>query len=175
MFRIPKNPKATAYLADTPAGLNPHESNKVNEKRGLLGLAQGNGPNFAVYDLNADCAHPKLASSIMVPNSKGHMSGWAEDEKHSTSPGVSRAGRHHAIIDVTDPYNAKWLLNWTFPGDGRPHDVSTNKDGTRLYAGQAGNFGAPRDNSSFGPDGLVILDVERHPVASPQSTNPNYQ
>ena len=25
----PRNPKATAYLADTPAGLNPHESNKV--------------------------------------------------------------------------------------------------------------------------------------------------
>jgi hypothetical protein len=25
-----------------------HESNKVNEKRGLLGLAQGNGPNFCL-------------------------------------------------------------------------------------------------------------------------------
>src|SRR5215468_4349170 len=69
----PTNPQATAYLADTPAGLNPHETNKVNEARGLLGLAQNNGPNFAVYDLNGDCAHPKLASSITVPNSRGHM------------------------------------------------------------------------------------------------------
>jgi hypothetical protein len=59
----PKNPQATAYLTDTPAGLDPHESNKVNEKRGLLGLAQNNGPNFAVYDLNEDCAHPRLASN----------------------------------------------------------------------------------------------------------------
>ena len=59
----PRNPKATAYLADTPAGLNPHETNKVNEARGLLGLAQSNGPNFAVYDLNGDCAHLSLASS----------------------------------------------------------------------------------------------------------------
>src|SRR3974390_1157990 len=77
----PKNPKATAYLADAPAGLSPHETNKVNEERGLLGLAQSNGPNFAVYDLNGDCAHPRLASSITVPNSFGHMGGWADDGK----------------------------------------------------------------------------------------------
>src|SRR3979411_2943299 len=30
----PTKPQATAYLADTPAGLNPHENNKVNEERG---------------------------------------------------------------------------------------------------------------------------------------------
>src|SRR5205085_2191085 len=42
----PKNPHPTAYLAETAAGLNPHENNKVNEARGLLGLAQRNGPNF---------------------------------------------------------------------------------------------------------------------------------
>ena len=47
----PRNPHATAYLDETKAGLNPHENNKVNHERGLLGLAQSNGPNFAVYDL----------------------------------------------------------------------------------------------------------------------------
>ena len=73
-----EHPRITAYLADTPAGLNPHENIKVNQARGLLGLAESNGPNFAVYDLNEDCAHPKLASSITVPNSRGHMGGWAE-------------------------------------------------------------------------------------------------
>jgi hypothetical protein len=156
----PKNPHATAYLADSPAGLSPHETNKVNEARGLLGLSQSNGPNFAVYDLNGDCAHPKLASSITVPNSKGHMGGWAEDGKTFYIGQQFRGvGGILPIIDVTNPYNAKWLLNWTFTGDGRPHDVSTNKDGTRLYAGQPGNFGAPANDSSFGPDGLVILDV----------------
>ncbi len=181
------HPHATAYLADSPAGLSPHETNKVNEARGLLGLSQSNGPNFAVYDLNGDCAHPKLASSITVPNSKGHMGGWAEDGKTFYIGQQFRGvGGILPIIDVTNPYNAKWLLNWTFTGDGRPHDVSTNKDGTRLYAGQPGNFGAPANDSSFGPDGLVILDVsdiqlrrpnphgrERHSVASSQSTHPN--
>ena len=38
----PTNPRASAYLADTPAGLNPHENNKVSEARGLLALAQNN-------------------------------------------------------------------------------------------------------------------------------------
>ena len=46
----PTNPQPTAYLADTPAALNPHENIKVNQARGLLGLAQSNGPNFTVYE-----------------------------------------------------------------------------------------------------------------------------
>jgi len=156
----PKNPVATAYLNDTPAGLNPHENIKVNQARGLLGLAQSNGPNFAVYDLNEDCAHPKLASSITVPNSSGHMGGWAEDGKtYYIGQSFRGVGGIMPIIDVTDPYNAKWLLNWTFSGDGRPHDLSTNQESTRMYVGQPGNFGQPITNSSFGPDGLVILDI----------------
>ncbi|HKC43332.1 MAG TPA: hypothetical protein VKC64_05860 [Burkholderiales bacterium] len=156
----PRHPRPTAYLDETKAGLNPHENNKVNHARGLLGLAQSNGPNFAVYDLNEDCAHPKLASTFDVPNSSGHMGGWAEDGKtYYIGQSFRGVGGILPIIDVTDPYNAKWLLNWTFTGDGRPHDLSTNKSGTRLYAGQPGNFGAAANNSSFGPDGLVILDV----------------
>jgi len=156
----PKNPKPTAYLNNTPAGLNPHENIKVNQARKLLALAQSNGPNFAVYDLSADCAHPKLASSITVPASSGHMGGWAEDGRtYYIGQSFRGVGGILPVIDVSDPYNAKWLLNWTFTGDGRPHDLSTNKEGTRLYAGQPGNFGVAPTNSSVGPDGLVILDV----------------
>ena len=156
----PRNPHPTAYLDDTAAGLNPHENNKVNQARGLLGLAQSNGPNFAVYDLNEDCAHPKLASAFDVPKGSGHMGGWAEDGKtYYIGQSFRGVGGILPIIDVTDPYDAKWLLNWTFTGDGRPHDLSTNKAGTRLYAGQPGNFAVAPNNSSFGPDGLVILDV----------------
>ena len=156
----PTNPRPTAYLDDTPAGLNPHENVKVNQKRGLLGLAQSNGPNFAVYDLSKDCAHPILASSITVPGSSGHMGGWAEDGMtYYIGQSFRGVGGTLPIIDVSDPYNAKHLLTWTFLGDGRPHDLSTNTDGTRLYSGQPGTFGAAANSSSFGPDGLVILDV----------------
>src|SRR4029077_12123262 len=167
----PKNPQPTAYLAETKAGLNPHENNKVNQARGLLGLAQSNGSNFAVYDLNGDCAHPKLASHFDVPNSSGHMGGWAEDGK-TYYIGQSFRGVNGIlpIIDVKDPYNAKWLLNWTFTGDGRPHDVSTNKDDTRLYAAQPGNFHAPPNKSSVRPEGVLFLDV-----SGIQSRRPNPQ
>src|SRR4029434_8193311 len=133
---------------------------RVKRAASIRGLAQSNGPNFAVYDVSGDCAHPKLASSITVPASSGHMGGWAEDGKtYYIGQNFRGVGGILPIIDVTDPYNAKWLLNWKFTGDGRPHHVSTNKDGSGWYAGQAGTFAAPRDNSSFGPDGLVILDV----------------
>jgi len=156
----PANPRPTAYLNETLAALNPHENIKVNQARGLLGLAQSNGPNFAVYDLSADCEHPKLASSITVPNSSGHMGGWAEDgNTYYIGQSFRGVGGILPIVDTTDPYNARWLLNWTFTGDGRPHDLSTNGDGTRMYSGQPGNFGVAPTNSSFGPDGLVILDV----------------
>jgi hypothetical protein len=81
--------------------------------------------------------------------------------------------RKGPIIDVSDPYDAKWMLNWQFMlanPNGRPHDLSTNANGTRLYAGQPGNFGAAPNNSSFGPDGLVILDTSdiTYRVANPQ-------
>jgi hypothetical protein len=156
----PANPRATDYLAETAAGLNPHENLKVNAARGLLALAQSGGPNFAVYDLNEDCAHPRLASTFDVPDSKGHMGGWAEDGKtYYIGQSFRGVGGIMPIIDVTDPYHAKWLLNWTFSGDGRPHDLSTNQSGTRMYSGQPGNFGVAPNNSSYGPDGLVILDM----------------
>jgi hypothetical protein len=167
----PKHPQATEYLAETQAGLNPHENNKVNQARGLLGLAQSNGPNFAVYDLNGDCAHPKLASELNVQGSKGHMGGWAADGKtYYIGQQFRGVGGILPVIDVTDPYNANVFTTWTFNGDGRPHDLSTNQSGTRLYAGQPGNFHAPPGDSSFGPDGLVILDTSdiEYRIPNPQ-------
>src|SRR4051794_24486670 len=71
----PANPRITGYLDDTPAALNPHENLKANQARKLLGVAESNGPNFAVYDLS-DCTRPILKSSITVTGSQAHMGGW---------------------------------------------------------------------------------------------------
>jgi hypothetical protein len=155
----PTNPRPTAYLDDTPAGLNPHENLKVNEARKLLGVAQSNGPNFAVYDLS-DCAHPILKGSITVAGSQGHMGGWAQDGMtYYIGQNFRGVGGTMPIIDVADPSNPKVLLTWTFTGDGRPHDLMTNKDGTRMYVVQPGAYGEPPTDSFVGPELLMILDV----------------
>jgi hypothetical protein len=74
----------------------------------------------------------------------------------SAHPGAVSA-RIMPIVDVSDPSNPNHLLNWQFPGDGRPHDTYFSEDGTRLYAAQPGQFGDT--GSSIDPNGLVILDV----------------
>ena len=154
----PRHPQPTAYLDDTPAGRNPHETLKVNEARKLLAVAESNGPNLAVYDLSADCRHPVLKSSITLPGSQAHMGGWAPDGKtYYVGQNNRGIGGTLPVVDVSDPSNAKLLLTWKFTGDGRPHDVNLNASGTRLYAGQPGTFG--NTGSSVGADGLVLLDV----------------
>jgi hypothetical protein len=153
-----RHPRPTAYLDDTPAARNPHETLKVNQSRKLLAVAENNGPGFAVYDLSADCRHPVLKSNITLPGSQAHMGGWAPDGKtYYVGQNNRGIGGTLPVVDVTDPSNAKLLLTWKFSGDGRPHDVNLNASGTRLYAGQAGLFG--NTGSSIGPDGLVVLDV----------------
>ena len=154
----PRNPRPAAYLNDTAAARNPHETLKVNQARKLLAVAENNGPGFAVYDLSGDCRHPVLKSNIMLPGSRAHMGGWAPDGK-TYYVGQANRGSNGTlpIVDVADASNPRLLLTWKFPGDGRPHDVNLNAAGTRLYAGQPGVFG--NTDSSIGPDGLVVLDV----------------
>jgi hypothetical protein len=152
----PRNPQATAVL-DTPAMLNPHESLKVNKGRQLLAGVQNNGPGFAIYDVS-DCAQPVLKASVVLPDSFGHAGNFTPDGLTYYATQTFRGlGGIMPIIDVSDPSNPKHLVNWQFSGDGRSHDVSFNKDGTRLYAPQPGQFG--NTGSSIGPNGLVILDV----------------
>ena len=107
----PQHLQPTAYLDDTPAGRNPHETLKVNEARKLLAVAENNGPNFAVYDLSADCRHPALKSSITLPGSQAHMGGWAPDGKtYCVGQNNRGIGATMSVVDVTDPSNAKLLL-----------------------------------------------------------------
>src|SRR5215471_2715289 len=75
----PRHPRVSAYLDDTAAARAPHETVQVHATRKLLAVGENNGPNFAVYDLSADCRHPVLKSSIDLPGSVGHMGAFAPD------------------------------------------------------------------------------------------------
>ncbi len=145
----PTSPRNTAALM-TPAMLDPWESLKVNERRGLLGADAGwnvGGPVFFdVYDLKQDCAQPQLLSSTPTQTPIGHEGEWAPD-------GLTYyVGLAHSAIDVSNP-----SLPLPIPQTdtlGSLHGLSLNEDGTRMYAVSIGQI-AP---GSCG-NGLVIYDT----------------
>jgi hypothetical protein len=164
----PANPVISTYLDDTPAMLDPHETLKAHDGRGLLAGAEHTGPGFAVYDIATDCAHPTLLANLNLPGSDGHMGNFSEDGRTyyigQSFRGIN--GWLH-VVDLDDPHNPVELRPWQFLGDGRSHGLWTSEDGTRLYAGQPGQFGQEETDSSFGPDGLVILDVSDYQYRRP--------
>ena len=172
----PQHPLVSAYLDDTPAALSPHETVQTNDRSHLLVAAQNNGPDFAVYDISADCRHPVFLADIQLQGSHGHMGRFAPDGRtYYISQNFRGVGGFLYIVDLSDPSHPQELPPWQFLGDGRPHSSSLNPEGfqpgvpegTRLYAGQPGEFGAAPTDSSFGPDGLVIEDVSDYQFRRP--------
>jgi hypothetical protein len=163
----PAHPRATTYL-DDPVMLDPHETPKTNDRRKLLAGAQLNGPGFVVYDVS-DCANPVLRGSVDLTGSQGHMGNFAPDGlTYYLGQAFEGIGGFMHIVDLSDPSNPMQLPPWQFLGDGRPHGIWLNEAGTRLYAGQAGQFGNV-GNTAFGtgPNGLVILDVSDYQFRRP--------
>jgi hypothetical protein len=168
----PQHPVASAYLDDTAAALNPHETLKHNDRRNLLAVSLTNGTNFAVYDTSADCRHPVLRSSIELPGSSAHMGNFTPDGlTYYLGQSFEGVGGVVQVIDLADPSHPKQLPAWQYTGNGRPHGIWFNADGTRMYAGQAGQYGNV-GNTAFGtgPDGLVVEDVSDYQFrrANPQ-------
>ena len=147
----PRKPKITDTLT-TPAMLSPHESLRLNVKRGLLAADMGYptwNPGFIdIYDVSKDCRTPTLASSTPM-GILGHESGFAPDGR--TFYVSSLYGHTLAAVDVSDPTLPRIL--WT-SFDYAPHGLSVSDDGNRLYIA---------DNSAptGGNTGLTILDVSQ--------------
>jgi hypothetical protein len=169
----PRHSRPTMYLNDTAAALDPHETLKTNVRRHLLVVAEDDGPGFAVYD-TSDCRHPVLKSNIQLPGSEAHMGNFAPDGRtYYVGQSFRGIGGFLYIVDLSDPSHPQQLPTWQFQGDGRPHGVWLNPswfdpdlpEGTRLYAGQPGEFG--NTGSSIGPDGLVIDDVSDYQFRRP--------
>jgi len=172
----PAHPRVSAQLTDTPAALNAHETVATNANTRLLVAGQTDGPNFAVYDIS-DCRHPVLKGSVNASSSSfHHMGAFAPDGKtYYATQNFRGVGGFVYPFDVSDPANPKLLPPWQYLGDGRPHSLNLNwngflpgvPEGTLLFAGQPGQFGAAPTNSSFGPDGLVIEDVSDYQFRRP--------
>jgi len=172
----PAHPVVTAHLTDTPAARNPHETVATNANTRLLVAGQTDGPNFAVYDIS-DCRHPVLKGSVNASSSSfHHMGAFAPDGKtYYATQNFRGVGGFVYPFDVSDPANPKSLPPWQYFGDGRPHSMNLNPsgflpgapEGTLLFAGQPGEFGAAPTDSSFGPDGLVVEDVSDYQFRRP--------
>ena len=141
----PAKPVRTESLV-SPAMQTPHESVSLNQKRGLLAAVTSN-PAFKpgvldIYDLTADCRHPKLVTSFPV-GYLGHEGGFAPDG--NTFYIASLYGQTLGAVDITNPVTPRPLWMTT---DYQPHGVSVSDDGNRLYIAER-------------TKGLVILDVSQ--------------
>jgi hypothetical protein len=150
----PANPKRTTNLV-TPAMLDPWESLKVNEKRGLLGAVAGwnlGGPVFFdVYDVAGDCKQPAPLASVPMNIPGGHEGNWAPDGMtyYGSLLGTTEA------IDVSIPMAPRYISAVFTTDSGQPasegtHGLAISEDGNRGY------FTGPRCG---GASGLKILDL----------------
>ena len=154
----PAKPVHTATLS-TPAMLSPHESLRLNQKRGLLAAGMGypsTNPGIVdVYDVSADCRQPVLKSSTPL-GIFGHESAFSPDGKTFYVTGT--AAPTLSAVDLTDP--ARPSIAWLSVGQHNFHGMSISDDGNRLYAADAG----------VGNRGLTILDVSQ---VQKRVTNPS--
>ena len=145
----PAKPRLAATLS-SPAMLSPHESLRLNQKRGLLVADLGNPATNAgvvdVYSVADNCLAPALMSSTPL-GILGHESAFAPDGKtfyvDSTNPMM-------AAVDLTDPANPSLL--W-FSTNWKPHGASISDDGNTLFMASYGNNGEAA--------GLAILDISQ--------------
>lgn len=146
----PAHPVVTATLT-TPAMLSPHESLRLNTKRGLLVADMGNpvaDPGFVdVYDVRQNCLKPTLLASNPM-GVLGHEGGFSPDG--NTFWVASLYAHTLAAIDLTTPSLPKIVF---FTYAYQPHGVSISDDGNTLYMAEAGS------SSNF--HGLRILDVSQ--------------
>ncbi|MEA2466474.1 MAG: hypothetical protein QOJ57_600, partial [Thermoleophilaceae bacterium] len=145
----PSKPVRTDTLL-TPAMQTPHESLLLNEKRGLLVAVMGNPLLYPgvvdVYDVNEDCRHPALQSSLPV-GLLGHESGFAPDGKTFYATSISSG--NVTAVDLTDPKLPS--IVWT--GNYRSHGLTISDDGNRAYVAAQ--------------EGLIILDTSEVQARKP--------
>ena len=147
----PANPVHTDTL-ETPAMQSPHESVRLNQKRGLLVAAMGyptwQPGQIDVYDVSQDCRYPVLQSSTPM-GVVGHEGGFAPDGK--TFYVASLYAHTLTAVDLTNPQAP--VILWATE-EFQPHGVSISIDGTRLYMAEAAFNDEGTDFT-----GLTILDV----------------
>jgi len=149
----PVTPRRTALL-DTPAMRTPHESLRLNARRGLLVAVAGSSTTQAgevdVYDVSRDCRTPKLLA-VSPMGITGHEGAFSPDGR--TYWTTTTAGPGLSAIDLTDPTRPTLLMRWLTI---QAHGLSVSDDGNRLYLADLTDYAT---ETTQGGGGLRVLDV----------------
>ncbi|MCW2543482.1 MAG: hypothetical protein JWM40_1034 [Frankiales bacterium] len=165
----PAKPRRTAVLG-TLAMRTPHESLRLNAKRGLLVAVAGSPATQVgevdVYDVSKDCRAPVLRSSLPV-GILGHEGAFSPDGR--TYWASTTADRGLTAIDLTDPAKPVVVMH-SFQVE--VHGLSISDDGMRAYLADVSN--GPTQNYvseiTHGGGGMRVLDISQvqKRVAVPQ-------
>ena len=136
---------------------SPHESVRLNQKRGIIAAVAANPadhPGFVdLWDVSADCRHPQLLSSSPM-GVLGHEGGFSPDG--NTYYVASLYGHTLAALDVSNPRVP--VVAW-FSLAYSPHGVSVSEDGKTLYVAEAAFDDSNDPRGTF--SGLTVLDVSQ--------------
>ncbi len=173
----PAKPVRTAVLA-TFAMRTPHESLRLNAKRGLLVAVAGSPVTQVgvvdVYDVSQDCRQPVLRSTTPL-GVLGHEGGISPDG--NTYWASTTADRGLTAIDISDPTLPRIVWRGL---DTATHGLSVSEDGNRLYlADVASDRGLTQNyytQITNGGGGMRILDVSQVQARAvlPQVTEVGY-
>lgn len=148
----PASPRRTALL-DTPAMRTPHESLRLNAKRGLLVAVAGGSTTQAgevdVYDVSRDCRAPTL-DAISPMGIVGHEGAFSPDGRTYWATATAVGGL--SAIDLTDPTAPVLLMH---SATVAAHGLSVSDDGNRLYLADVRDYA---EEITSGGGGVRILD-----------------
>jgi hypothetical protein len=171
----PRKPVMTANLT-TPAMDTPHESLRLNSKRGLLVAGAGSPATqlgiVDVYSVAGDCRHPTFESSLPI-GPLGHESGFSPDGRTFWATATAREGI--TAIDLTNPALPQILWHTEQYGS---HGMAISADGNRAYlASPCCNYftAISGSGSDSRTGGLIILDISKiqnRTISSPNASVP---
>jgi hypothetical protein len=155
----PAKPRRTAVLS-TLAMRTPHESFRLNTRRGLLAAVAGSPftqvGQVDVYDASQDCRTPVLKSTLPL-GILGHEGAFSPDG--NTYWASTTADRGLSAIDLTNPAVPVLLYH----GVDATHGLSISDDGRRAYLADVQN--GPTQNYAseitHGGGGMRIMDISQ--------------
>jgi hypothetical protein len=152
----PRHPVRTAVL-QSPAMITPHESLRLNARRGLLVADAGSATTQVgfvdVWDVRKDCRHPDIQSSLPLAL-LGHEGGFSPDGMTYWASTTFTGGL--TAIDLSNPVLPKVVWRSTAY---TVHGLSISDDGNRAYlANPTGTFVSA---TTQGGGGMLVLDVSQ--------------